>query len=163
MTDHTRNGVRAGRILIVDDEKAIREVIAAMLAPANYGCREAASGLEALAMLESGEEFDLMLTDLMMSDLDGIALLERSKDKYPLMPVVIVTAVQDISVALAAIRCGAQDYLTKPFEREQLLAVVRRALECRRAKLEHRAYVSSLESQVARLTEQLRGRIPEKK
>jgi DNA-binding NtrC family response regulator len=158
MTDRTRNGVRAGRILIVDDEKAIREVIAAMLAPANYECREAASGKEALAVLESGEEFDLMLTDLMMSDLDGIALLERSKDKCPLMPVVIVTAVYDISVALATIRNGAQDYLLKPFERDQLLAVVRRALEDRRMKLKHQAYVSGLESQVARLTEQLRGR-----
>lgn len=158
MTEHTQNGVRAGRILVVDDDKAVREVIAAMLAPANYECREAASGVEALAVLESGEEFDLMLTDLMMPDLDGIRLLERSKDKYPHMPVVIVTAVQDVSVALAAIRCGAQDYLTKPFERDQLLAVVRRALECRRAKLEHRAYVLGLESQVAALTEQLRGR-----
>ena len=99
MTEHTQNGVRAGRILVVDDDKAVREVIAAMLAPANYECREAASGVEALAVLESGEEFDLMLTDLMMPDLDGIALLERSKDKYPHMPVVIVTAVHDISVA----------------------------------------------------------------
>ena len=160
MSDHTGKGLRAGRILVVDDDKAVREVIAAMLALANYECREATSGMEALTVLESGQEFDLMLTDLMMRGLDGIALLERSKNKYPLMPVVIVTAVQDISVALAAIRCGALDYLTKPFEREQLLAVVRRALECRRAKLEHRAYVSSLEAQVATLTEQLRGRKP---
>ena len=163
MTDRTANGVRAGRILVVDDDKAVREVIAAMLAPANCECREATSGMDALAMLESGEEFDLMLTDLMMPDLDGITLLERSKDKYPLMPVVIVTAVYDISVALAAIRCGALDYLTKPFECDPLLAVVRRALEHRRVTLEHRAYVSSLESQVASLTEQLRVRIPEKK
>jgi DNA-binding NtrC family response regulator len=158
MTERTQSGVRAGRILIVDDEKAIREVIAAMLAPANYKCREAASGMEALALLESGEEFDLMLSDLMMSDLDGIGLLERSKSKCPDMSVVIVTAVHDISVALATIRCGAQDYMTKPFERDQLLAVVRRALDDRRLKLEHRAYVSSLESQVASLTEQLRSR-----
>jgi DNA-binding NtrC family response regulator len=158
MTDRTQKGVPAGRILIVDDEKAICEVIAAMLVSANYESREAASGVEALAVLESGEEFDLVLSDLMMPDLDGIGLLERSKDKYPDMPVVIVTAVCDISVALATIRRGAQDYLMKPFEREQLLAVVRRALEYRRAMLDHRAYVSGLESQVASLTEQLRGR-----
>jgi len=159
MTDRIRNGVRAGRILVVDDDK----VIAAMLLAADYECREAESGLEALSVLESGQEFDLMLTDLMMPDFDGIALLERTTVKYPLMPVVIVTAVYDISVALTTIRNGAQDYLLKPFEREQLLAAVRRALEYRRAKLAHRAYVSCLEAQVDSLTEQLRGRIPEKK
>ena len=59
---------------------------------------------------------------------------------------------------LSAIRNGAYDYLLKPFEREQLVAVVRRALDDRRMKLESRAYLSSLESQVATLTEQLRGR-----
>ncbi len=81
-----------------------------------------------------------MLSDLMMADLDGIGLLERTKEKYPDMPVVMVTAVHDISVALAAIRNGAYDYLLKPFEREQLLATVRRALENRRLKLENHAY-----------------------
>ncbi len=93
-----------------------------------------------MAVLESGETFDLMLSDLMMADLDGIGLLERTKEKFPDMPVVMVTAVHDISVALAAIRNGAYDYLLKPFEREQLLATVRRALENRRLKLENRAY-----------------------
>jgi DNA-binding NtrC family response regulator len=158
MTDRTQNSVRAGRILVVDDEETIREIITSILAAANYECREAASGVEALALLESGEEFDLMLADLMMKNMDGIALLERTKDQYPDMPVVIVTGVRDISVALATIRNGAYDYLMKPFEHEQLLAVVRHALEYRRLKLEHRAYVSNLELQVATLTEQLRVR-----
>jgi putative nucleotidyltransferase with HDIG domain len=72
------------------------------------------------------------------------------------MPVVMVTAVHDISVALAAIRNGAYDYLLKPFEREQLLATVRRALENRRLKLENRDYQTKLESLVAARTEQLR-------
>src|SRR5437588_6967324 len=72
------------------------------------------------------------------------------------MPVIMVTAVHDISVALAALRNGAYDYLLKPFEREQLLATVRRALENRRLKLENRAYQTNLESQVMARTEQLR-------
>ena len=88
--------------------------------------------------------------------MDGIGLLERTKEKYPDMPVVMVTAVHDISVALAAIRNGAYDYLLKPFEREQLLATVRRALENRRLKLENRAYQTNLEALVAARTEQLR-------
>src|SRR5512138_1456850 len=146
----------AERILVVDDEEPIREIVCSMLQASGYSPRAAASGLEALAVLGSGEEFELILTDLMMSGMDGIALLERSKEKYPDMPVIMVTAVHDISVALAAIRNGAYDYLLKPFEREQLLATVRRALEHRRLKLENRAYQSNLESLVAARTEQLR-------
>ena len=144
------------RILIVDDEEAIREIVASMLTMAGYRCQQASSGLEAMAVLQSGEEFELMLSDLMMAELDGIGLLERTKERYPDMPVVMVTAVHDISVALAAIRNGAYDYLLKPFEREQLLATVRRALENRRLKMENRAYQSNLETLVAARTEQLR-------
>jgi putative nucleotidyltransferase with HDIG domain len=97
-----------------------------------------------------------MLSDLMMANLDGIGLLEKTKERFPDMPVVMVTAVHDISVALAAIRNGAYDYLLKPFEREQLLATVSRALENRRLKLENRAYQTDLEALVEARTEQLR-------
>ena len=145
----------AERILVVDDEDAIREIVCSMLAAANYKTRQASSGLKALALLEAGEEFELMLSDLMMADLDGIGLLERTKEGYPDMPVVMVTAVHDISVALAAIRNGAYDYLLKPFEREQLLATVRRALENRRLKMENRKYQTDLERMVEARTEQL--------
>src|SRR5580700_8157209 len=144
------------RILVVDDEESIREIVTSMLTTASYKCRQAGSGMEALALLESGEEFELMLSDLMMANLDGIGLLERTKERFPEMPVVIVTAVHDISVALAAIRNGAYDYLLKPFEREQLLATVRRALENRRLKQENRAYQTGLESLVAARTDQLK-------
>jgi putative nucleotidyltransferase with HDIG domain len=144
------------RILVVDDEEPIREIISSMLGAAGYKTRQASSGMEALAVLNASGEFELMLSDLMMAEMDGIALLERSKEKFPDMPVIMVTAVHDISVALAAIRNGAYDYLLKPFEREQLLAMVRRALEHRRLKLENRAYQSNLESLVAARTEQLR-------
>ncbi len=144
------------RILVVDDEETIREIVTSMLTSANYKCRQARSGVEALSLLDSGEEFELMLSDLMMAELDGIGLLERTKEKFPDMPVVMVTAVHDISVALGAIRNGAYDYLLKPFEREQLLATVRRALENRRLKLENRAYQTNLESLVAARTDQLR-------
>src|SRR5690349_22830353 len=147
----------ADRILVVDDEEAIREIVTSMLVSAHYQCRQAGSGLEALALLNSGEEFELMLSDLMMADLDGIGLLERTKEKYPDMPVVMVTAVHDISVALAAIRNGAYDYLLKPFEREQLLNTVSRALENRRLKVENRTYQTNLESLVAARTDQLQA------
>src|SRR6202050_5059570 len=140
------------RILVVEDEDAIREIVCSMLSAANYKTRQASSGLKALAILDAGEEFELMLSDLMMADLDGMGLLERTKEGYPDMPVVMVTAVHDIAVALAAIRNGAYDYLLKPFEREQLLATVRRALENRRLKRENDAYRTNLEALVAERT-----------
>jgi response regulator RpfG family c-di-GMP phosphodiesterase len=147
----------ADRILVVDDEEPIREIVASMLGTAGYVCKQAGSGMEALAVLTSGDEFELMLSDLMMADLDGIGLLERTKEKYPDMPVVMVTAVHDISVALAAIRNGAYDYLLKPFEREQLLNTVSRALENRRLKVENRTYQTNLESLVKARTDQLQA------
>jgi len=149
------------RILVVDDEEPIREIVASMLGTAGYSCKQAASGMEALAVLTSGEDFELMLSDLMMADLDGIGLLERTKERYPDMPVVMVTAVHDISVALAAIRNGAYDYLLKPFEREQLLNTVSRALENRRLKVENRSYQTNLESLVKARTDQLQATVRE--
>jgi putative nucleotidyltransferase with HDIG domain len=151
------------RILVVDDEEAIREIVCAILAAAGYTWKQASSGMEALALLDSGEKFELMLSDLMMADLDGIGLLERTKERFPDMPVVMVTAVHDISVALAAIRNGAHDYLLKPFEREQLLNTVGRALEHRRLKAENRNYQTNLESLVKARTDQLQTAMAELK
>jgi putative nucleotidyltransferase with HDIG domain len=142
------------RILVVDDEETIREIVCSMLGGAHFHTRQAANGIEALSILDSGDEFDLILSDLMMAEMDGIVLLERAKERYPDVPVVMVTTVHDISVALQAIRNGAYDYLPKPFEREQLLATVRRALENRRLKRENDAYRSNLEVLVAERTQQ---------
>jgi putative nucleotidyltransferase with HDIG domain len=144
------------QILVVDDEEPIREVVSSMLNQAGYHARKAASGMEALELLDCGEDFELILTDLMMPELDGIALLEKIKERFPDVPVVMVTAVHDISVALAAIRNGAYDYLLKPFEREQLLIMVRRALENRSLKIENHNYQMNLEALVNARTEQLR-------
>src|ERR1700677_3657453 len=142
------------RILVVDDEEAIREIVCAILSATGYVCRQAGSGTEALALLNSGEVFELMLSDLMMAELDGIGLLERTKEKFPDMPVVSVAGGHDFSVAPAAIRNGAYDYLLKPFEREQLLNAVGRALENRRLKVENRTYQTELESLVRARTKE---------
>ncbi len=142
------------RILVVDDEETIREIVSSMLRSAQFQTCQASSGTEALALFDSGQEFDLVLSDLMMAEMDGIALLERAKERFPAMPVVMVTAVHDIQVALQALRNGAYDYLLKPFEREQLLATVRRALETRRLKRENDAYRTNLEQLVAERTQQ---------
>jgi len=143
------------QILVVDEEGVVRDIVVSMLRAANYECQAAADGLDALALLDSGKEFDLILSDLTMPNLDGISLLQRVKDKSPETSVVIVGSVSDIPVLLGTIRNGAYDYLIKPFEREQLLNTVRRGLEHRAFNKQNRTYQANLESLVKSRTEQL--------
>jgi cyclic di-GMP phosphodiesterase len=143
------------RILVVDDEEAIRNIVCAMLRSDGYECVEAGSGAEALAILQNEDDFQLVVSDLVMPQLDGVGLMQQLKRRFPEMPVVLVTAVHDISVALDALRKGAYDYLLKPFEREQLLATVRRALETYRLRVDNRIYQSNLEALVEERTQQL--------
>ncbi len=144
------------RILVVDDEDLIREIICSILKQAGYVCQPVNSGPAALTVLQSDGNYSIVVSDVVMDGMDGLTLLSQIKRDYPDMPVVMVTAVHDISVALAAMRNGAYDYLLKPFEREQLLASVRRAVENRRLKAENLAYQTKLESLVSDRTQMLR-------
>jgi len=144
------------RILVVDDEELIREIICSVLSQAGFACQPVNSGVEALSILHSDDGYSVVVCDVIMDGMDGLTFLSKVRLEHPDLPVVMVTAVHDISVALAAIRNGAYDYLLKPFEREQLLASVRRAVENRRLKLENLAYQTKLESLVSARTEMLR-------
>src|SRR6516162_8804704 len=135
---------RAARVLVVDDETHVRTMIGASLEREGYDIQLACSGREAIDLLEK-DTFDLVLTDLVMQDGNGIFLLDRIRGKLPNLPVVMVTAVHDIGVAIDAMRRGAYDYLLKPFEREQLVGTVVRALEHRQALQETQNYQQSLE------------------
>ncbi|MGH9544158.1 MAG: HD domain-containing phosphohydrolase [Terriglobales bacterium] len=150
---------KTARILVVNDQDAIRDYIASTLTSAGYQCVTAADGVEALAVLDSGEEFDLLLSNLTMPNLGGMGLLERTRQKFPDMTFVIESGGQDIPVFLAAIAKGAYDYLQTPFRQETLLALVRRALEHRRLTLENRSYQANLESLAAARTGQLKKAI----
>jgi len=130
-------------------------MIAAALERHGYTVDLASGGREALEMLESNN-FNLVLTDIVMQDVNGIALLERIHALQPNLPVVMVTAVHDISVAIDSMRRGAYDYLLKPFEREHLLSTVERALNHRQALEETQNYHQSLEEMVRARTEMLR-------
>jgi putative nucleotidyltransferase with HDIG domain len=144
------------RILVVDDEESMREVVGSTLQQAGFEYRTVSSGSEAIAALRVDSGYALMLSDLVMDGMDGLALLQRVKRAHPQLNVVMVTGVHDISVALAAIRHGAYDYLLKPFEREQLLTIVTRAVENHRLKAENLAYQNKLETFVAEQTQKLR-------
>lgn len=146
---------RAARVLIVDDEAHVRSMVGSTLERRGYEVQLASSGREALEMLAMNE-YDLVLTDIVMQDLNGIALLERIHAQHPNLPVVMVTAIHDISVAIDAMRRGAYDYLLKPFERDHLMNTVERALKHRQVLEESQNYQQSLEQMVRARTEMLR-------
>jgi len=146
---------RPARILVVDDEAHVRSMIGATLERQGYDVQMATCGREAFETLERNA-FDLVLTDIVMQDGNGIALLERVHAQQPHLPVVMVTAIHDISVAIDSMRRGAYDYLLKPFEREHLVGTVQRALEHRHALQESHSYQQNLEQVVRARTEMLR-------
>lgn len=133
------------RILVVDDDEVCGESISPMLTSAGYTCSTASGELDALAVLNSGQEFGLLVANLRMPKLDGIGLLTRTKENFPDMPIVVVveSSVFDISVARntgfarAAIHESAYRCLLKPVERVNLLIAVRCALRYSHLRLEN--------------------------
>jgi putative nucleotidyltransferase with HDIG domain len=147
----------AEHILVVDDDESVRQALVAALESAGYSVEQAPSVEAAIPLLDSQKDLGLVLTDLLMPGTSGFSLLEYACQNHRALPVVMVTGVNDISVALDAIRMGAYDYLLKPFQREQLLAVVSRALEKHRLELENLSYRNELEKLVKARTEMLAG------
>ncbi len=142
------------KILVVDDEEAIREVVSTLLETQGYSCTVCSNGRLALDAFRK-DSFDLVLSDIVMPEMDGLKLLAELRTDDPDVPVIMVTAMHDIAIALEAIRSGAYDYILKPFEKDQLHLSVRRALEHRRLVIENRTYQSDLEHLVAERTQQL--------
>jgi putative nucleotidyltransferase with HDIG domain len=146
---------KSTRILVVDDEPHVRSMMGTTLERHGYDVQVASSGNEALETLDQNV-FDLVLTDIVMQDGNGIAVLDRIHAQQPQLPVVMVSAVHDISVAIDAMRRGAYDYLLKPFEREHLVNTVQRALDYRQLLRENHNYQQNLEQVVRARTEMLR-------
>ena len=117
-------------ILIVDDEFNIRLVLSAMLKKEGYGVASATDGLEALQILKAGK-IDVVVTDLKMPNLDGMGLLNCINKQYPEVPVIIITAHGSVATAVEALKKGALDYITKPFELDDLKNVISKAIKTR--------------------------------
>ena len=142
------------RILVVDDELSVREILAEGLEEFGFETDMAADADEAMAMLEK-EQFHLLLTDIDMPGRSGIALMNDAKASFSDLDVVMVTGVVDAKTAIQAIREGASDYLTKPFNLEEVQIVVDRTIEKRRLIEENRAYQEHLEDLVELRTAEL--------
>jgi two-component system response regulator HydG len=125
------------KILVVDNEPEMVSLLQRHLAAEGWTAVAVTGGAEALAALER-EDFDVVLTDLVMDGVDGLALLRAAQQREPAPRVVLMTAFGSLESAIEAIRLGAYDYLTKPFRMEQASVAVRRALEDRRLREENR-------------------------
>lgn len=123
------------KVLIVDDQEALRKLLLQMFAREGFDLLEAPDGRSALEMVATYSP-GVVLLDLSLPDIDGLVVLERLRASSPAMPVIILTGSRDISHAVRAMRLGAFDYLTKPIDRANLMAVVRRALETRALRVE---------------------------
>jgi len=116
----------ADRVLVVDDEQSLRKVLAATLSREGYQVEVAEDGEEALIVLER-DGADVIVTDLVMPKMDGLSLLRRVVQKHPDVPVIVVTAHGKIDSAVEAMKAGAFDFVTKPFENAELKAIIAKA------------------------------------
>jgi two-component system nitrogen regulation response regulator NtrX len=125
-------------ILIVDDEKDIRELICGILNDEGYNCRIAADGVQALEEIKKRQP-NLVVLDVWLGDgeRDGLKILEIIKRDHPYVPVIMVSGHSTIETAVAAIKKGAYDFIEKPFKTERLLMVVERAIESSSLKREN--------------------------
>ena len=114
-------------ILIVDDEESIRVSLEAILKNKFYA-QTAKSGSIALEMLQNGH-YDLILSDIKMDDMTGIVLLKNIKEKFPRIPVLLMTGYSSLNTAIEALRLGASDYLIKPVSRKTVFVSITRCLK----------------------------------
>jgi putative nucleotidyltransferase with HDIG domain len=135
------------RILVVDDEPLVRNLLAEYLSGEGYCCDVAASGREALQRLNE-EPFSLVIADIRMPELNGLQLLDRITAGYPDVAAIMITAVIDLETAIHTMKQGAYDYITKPFNLDQVVTSVRRALRLRQERLDSRRVALNLESLV---------------
>jgi putative two-component system response regulator len=139
-------------LLIVDDEKTIRKLLRRKLSAEGYQCLEADSAAQALAELRNNS-ISLVILDIKLPGKSGVQLIPEISLSYPTTMIIMATATTDTSTAVHCMKQGAYDYLTKPFNLDEVVLSVTKALERRRLELENRMYQQHLEEKV---TEQAR-------
>jgi cyclic di-GMP phosphodiesterase len=145
------------QILIVDDEEAIRLLLEEALSRQGYRIKAACNADEALAAL-STKHFDLVLSDVRMPGMDGLGLLAEIGKRHEEVGVLLLTACEDVSMAVRAMKMGALDYVVKPLRFLEINKTVGRALDRHQKELEERRYVMRLKEVVKEQTFELRRR-----
>lgn len=123
------------RILVVDDDLEMCRMLSDVLGEEGFSVFATSDSLEASKLLKK-EEFDVLITDLKMKGLKGLDLLEEANKEAPMTPVIIITAFGTVESAIKAMKMGAYDYITKPFQMDELLLTVKKAMESRLLKKE---------------------------
>ncbi len=141
-------------ILLIEDEANLRHNLGVLLEGEGYRVISAEDGAEGIRKLQE-EPFDLVITDVVMPEVDGFQVMEYLRDYAPDVAVVAITAYVSTESAIEALRCGAYDYLAKPFDVDLMQIVVKRALEKARMQKAFRQSMGELERQVAERTRNL--------
>jgi putative two-component system response regulator len=134
-------------ILVTDDEAAVRQLLRETLAREGYQCLEAFNAQRAMEELQKNE-VELVILDIKMPGKSGVQLLSEIRISYPDTMVIMATSITDTSTAIHCMRLGAYDYITKPFNLDEVVLSVDKALEKRRLEVEHRDYQQHLEKKV---------------
>jgi two-component system, NtrC family, nitrogen regulation response regulator NtrX len=132
-------------VLVIDDEEIMREILETLLAREGYTVRLASAGAEGLELARS-LPFDAVIVDMMMPGMDGLSVLEELHKHDEELPVIMITAFASMENAIAAMKKGAFDYITKPFKNDEVLAVLRNAVERRRLMAENVALKQNLQA-----------------
>src|SRR5262250_201125 len=147
----------SGRVLIVDDEKAMRLALKALLGKEGYEVETAGSGEEAVRCIEQGS-FHVVITDLSMNGVSGMQVLEHARRLDPDLAVIMITAYGSEKIAVQAMKLGAVDYLPKPFDNDEVRVVVRRVMDTVQLKRDHRRLLEQVQGDFG--FEQIVGRSP---
>jgi len=147
-------------VLVVDDEETIRVLLKRILEEAGYPVVAARDGEDALRIL-SQQEFELALLDVKMPGISGMDLLAKITTDWSDTGAIMVTAIADIQTAVDAMKLGACDYITKPFNRDDLLEKVRKANEKRRRQAEDRRHYVDLKKKFMQQTDLMRNQFSE--
>ncbi|HJW94894.1 MAG TPA: response regulator, partial [Thermoanaerobaculia bacterium] len=137
------------RILIVDDEEVLRDVLETVLRREGFEVLLAASGEEALNVLDGDENVDLVILDIMLPGISGIDTLRSIRVSTPSLPVIVITAFSSIDGAIEAMKHGAYHYIPKPFKNEEVVITVNKALEQRRLSNENERLKEELSEKYA--------------
>lgn len=133
------------KLLVVDDEKNIRQGLKEFLQSRNLETYTAGSGREALELMDRCGSFDLVLSDWRMAEMNGLELLKAIKEKFSDTIVILMTAYGTIDNAVAVMKAGAYDYITKPFSLDQIQHIVERAFEIKELRSQNRALRNSMD------------------
>jgi DNA-binding response OmpR family regulator len=132
------------RILVVDDDETLRFSIAQILQEAGYEASKARHGLDGLNVLKQDSNFDVVLSDVKMREMDGLQFLGELKAQFPDISVIMMTGHGTVDTAVQAMREGAVNYLLKPISRRQLLEGVREAIQLRTEKMQKRTLMEQV-------------------